>query len=239
MKVTLINHTQNAVNLLLFTKMTRLEMSVDALEHIDSYSAEEKAAELAYMARTIRSSWEFVDYTFLIQGVSRACAQQITRTRTASFAMQSMRVADASEFAIINPFPEDEHAHAIFDDAAKDSRRAYSLLTRSFNASKEDARGIMPLNTACNLVAKYNLRTFVDLIAQRTSLRAQGEYSAVADEMKRLVLEVHPEFDVFFEHPLDGAIKLLEGAAKRLGITAGQGESWDIAKAIDLIRKHA
>ena len=66
MKVTLINYTQDAVDMLLFTKSTRLNMSPGLMSEIAKWPPSKKYEELKYMANTIPSSWEFVDYVFLV-----------------------------------------------------------------------------------------------------------------------------------------------------------------------------
>jgi thymidylate synthase ThyX len=149
-----------------------------------------------------------------------------------------LRVADAREIPIENPFDkEKESAHwQTFDDAATLVKMAYNRLTEE-DAPKEDARGILPLNTTCTLVAKYNLRTLSEVIVQRSSLRAQGPYAQLAAEIKRLVLEAVPEFECFFDDPKEEAYRMLESVAKELGVTPGKGPAWEIAKAIDLLRK--
>jgi hypothetical protein len=48
------------MNLLLFTKATRLTMTPGLLEEISNLSEEEKLEQLDYMANTIPSSWEFI-----------------------------------------------------------------------------------------------------------------------------------------------------------------------------------
>lgn len=232
MNVTLISATPEAVNLLLFTKNTRLEMSPGLMAEIAAWSPEKKKQELAYMASTIRSSWEFVDFVFMVEGVSRACAQQMTRTRQASFAMQSQRVTDVRKMQAINPRPGDK----AYAQALASGQAHYAALVDA-GVPLEDARGVLPMNTACNLAVKYNLRAFVDVCAARESLRAQGEYGRVVREMKRLVLERFPEFEPFFESPVRLAIDMLTVAAQALGITTGHGNGWQIAKAIDLLRK--
>ena len=232
MKVTLISHTPNAMDLLIFTKQTRLEMTPGLLDDIGTWPPERKRAELAYMSKTIRSSLEFVDFVFMIEGVSRAAAQQITRTRQASYAMQSQRVTDVRTMEIINPRPDDAAYAAALDSA----RASYGTLVDA-GCPLEDARGVLPMNSSCNLVAKYNLRAFSDLVATRSSLRAQGEYTRVAERMKALVLEKFPDFAPFFASPHDLAIEALTAIAKSLGITTGKGAGWEIAKAIDLLRK--
>lgn len=236
MKVTLLNHTPEPVETLIFTKQTRLAMTPGLMEEIRGWAAERKAAELQYMARTIRSSWEFIDFTFLIEGATRAIAQQITRTRTASYAMQSLRVVNAVDIPVENPFPPGTPQERTFNDAQAACKDAYATLIAS-GAPKEDARGVLPLNTTCTLVAKYNLRTLSDLIAARSSLRAQGPYAQLAADMKGLVLGAVPEFECFFADPREEAFAMLEAVARDLGITTGSGAAWEIAKAIDLLRK--
>lgn len=238
MKVTLLTHTPNPVELLIFTKQTRLEMVPGLLEKISNWSPERRAEELEYMARTIRSSWEFIDFTFLFEGVTRSTAQQITRTRTASFAMQSLRVVDASDIPVHNPFEVGTDSEDIFHEAILNAKEAYEALI-ALEVSKEDARDILPLGTTCTIVAKYNFRTLVDVVTQRSSLRAQGPYAHIAAEMKRLVLEAVPEFECFFRDPREMAFEMLESVAAQLGVTPGSGPAWEIAKAVDLLRKEA
>jgi thymidylate synthase ThyX len=86
----------HAARLLAFTKNTRLQMNPDGFKEFEDMPVQSIAEEIAYMATTIPSSWEFVDVTFLMTDLSRATAQQVTRTRTASFAMQSQRVTEMS-----------------------------------------------------------------------------------------------------------------------------------------------
>lgn len=244
MKVTLIeftgkgseNEVWRAVDLLLFTKNTRLNMSPALLDDILCWSEEKKLQELEYMSRTIKSSWEFLDVTFLIEGVTRAVAQQMTRTRQASYAMQSQRVTDAREIAVTNNLPESSSNWALYQNAVESVKNCYSSLVDS-GVPLEDARGILPMNTQCNLVAKYNLRALTDLVKARKSLRAQGEYNEIVVQMEQCTIDVWPWAKMFFSVDKQIAIEMLEAVAKRNGITTGKGDGWEIAKAIDLIRK--
>lgn len=239
MRITLINQTHNALDLLLFTKQTRLNMSPDLMDEISSWPEDKKLAEIDYMSKTIPSSWEFIDVTFLVSGISRACAQQMTRTRNASFAMQSQRVADVSQMEVHVPdrIAGDKIKLAKYNAAVNAAVGSYKGMMED-GFSPEDARGVLPMNITCNLVAKYNLRAFVDLMKTRTSLRAQGEYADVARAMKACVLGVWPWAAPFFADKHATAIAMLEQVAKDLGVTAGKGPAWEIAKAIDLIRKN-
>lgn len=199
MKVTLINHTRNAVELLLFTKQTRLSLTAVAMEDIKLWPEEKKMAELEYMANTIPSSWEFVDYTFCIEGVSRAFTHQFVRNRHGSYAQQSMRVTDMCDFDYVftqrneaNPF-----VMAILENQLDDIKKTYSNLIAQ-GQPPEDARGILPTNIATNIVAKFNLRTMAELARSRTGGRTQNEYQKVLNAMVDVVLLVHPWAEKFF-----------------------------------------
>jgi thymidylate synthase ThyX len=147
MKVTLISHTQDAQDILMFTKATRLTMSPSLMEEIKERPHQEKMDELEYMANTIPSSWEFVDYVFLVEGVSRAYTHQQVRTRQASYAQQTMRVLDMGEFEYIysDKIAADPVAVKIVDDALDAIKVAYTGLINMGHAV-EDARGVLPTN---------------------------------------------------------------------------------------------
>lgn len=193
MKATLISYTQNAVELLMFTKSTRLSMSPTLMEEIQSKTHEEKMAELEYMAQTIPSSWEFVDYVFLVEGVSRAYTHQQVRTRAGSYAQQSLRVNDAEGFDYI--FTDNNRkswaAMDVIGECLKNIGDTYHQL-KELGQPIEDARGILPTNIATNIVCKFNLRTFVDIVKSRSGGRTQNEYQQVVNAMVVEVYKVHP-----------------------------------------------
>lgn len=227
----------HAAHMLMFTKATRLELSPELMSEIEELSEEDKLEQLRYMSTTIPSSWEFADLTFLITGVTRAAAQQITRTRTASFAMQSQRVVDVADAAVTNPFPT-EHVklHSDFDHATGRALRAYKGLIDD-GAARQDARGVLPMNITTNLVAKYNLRSFADLVAARESLRTQGEYAQVVAQMKGEVLKAWPWAATFLKPRHTKAVEELDRLVQEVGLTTGHGVGWRIAKVADLLRK--
>ena len=198
MKVTLVSSTPDAAELLLFTKSTRLTMSPGLLDEIRAWPPERKAEELAYMANTIPSSWEFVDYVFSIEGVSRAFTHQFVRTRNASYAQQTMRVLDmgAFDYVMTERNLSSPAARAILAEAIAHSQRAYRELI-SAGQPVEDARGILPTNISTNIVAKFNLRTLSELAKSRTGGRTQGEYQRVVNAMCDEVLRIHPWAEAF------------------------------------------
>lgn len=192
-----------AADLLIFTKSTRLEMRPNLLESIKAMPVGQKLAELEYMAHTIPSSWEFVDYTFLVTGVSRAYTHQQVRTRAASYAQQSMRVVNVSDFDYVFTERNKENPKAMLalEDALLAIKRAYAKLI-AMGQPVEDARGILPTNIATNIVCKFNMRTFVDLAKARAGGRTQNEYQRVVSKMVDEVLAVHPWMDKFLHGDL-------------------------------------
>lgn len=200
MKVSLISFTPDAAALMIFTKATRLDMSPGLLQEIKDHCSDPEwmQNELKYMAGTIPSSWEFVDYVFLVEGVSRAYTHQQVRTRSASYAQQSMRVVGMDEFEYVftDRNRADERAMSILDTALGAVKIAYRQL-RDLGQPAEDARGILPTNIATNIVCKFNLRTFVELAKSRTGGRTQGEYQKVVNAMVDEVLKVHPWVEHF------------------------------------------
>ena len=239
MKVSLINYTgigtvdpsRFAAEQLIFTKQTRLQMTPTLMDEIRLWPYEKVIEELQYMANTIPSSWEFVDYTFLIEGVTRAFTHQLVRTRTASFAQQTMRVLDVTGWDYLtgptiskNDVPiesfksGDDYARSkIYHDCMRDIAIAYEGLLKN-GATIEDARGVLPTNILTNIVMKINMRNFVELVQKRSSSRVQGEYRDVLEAMKAEVNGVHPWIALFIERTFDRAADELDEAIRSLNI---------------------
>lgn len=222
MKVTLVEFTGKgtvnpewrAVDLLLFTKNTRLNMSPALLDDIRCWPEEKKLEELEYMANTIPSSWEFCHYTFLIEGVTRAFTHQFVRTRTNSFAQQTMRVLDVSEgrgwdYLAGPSIKKDPMLTAIYEQEMEDIALTYKDLIAK-GAAIEDARGVLPTNILTNIVVDTSLRTFVETVQKRSSPRTQGEYRDVLEAMKAEVKKVHPWIDIFLNRTASQAIEDLQ-----------------------------
>lgn len=199
MKVTLISHTPEADNVLLFTKSTRLNLSPALMDEIRAWPQERKLAELAYMADTIPSSWEFVHYAFLVEGVSRAYTHQQVRTRAASYAQQTLRVLNVGsgyEYVHTDRNKADPIAMDLIGSVNRHIQNAYIDLIK-MGQPVEDARGILPTNIATNIICGFNLRTMSELARSRTGGRTQGEYQKVVNAMIDAVLAVHPWADKF------------------------------------------
>jgi len=222
-----------AARLLAFTKGTRLNMTPDGLEKFMTMPLLALQKELTYMSSTIASSWEFVDLIFAINGISRACAQQITRSRQASYAMQSQRVTNMKDVTCHVPDSVPEDCVLYYKLTLGAALASYDKLVKD-GCPLEDARGVLPMNTHCNLIAKYNLRAWVDLVRARDSMRVQSEYREVIAAMKAAAIKAWPWAATFIEPKQAKAIALIEQVANAL--PAGELRT-NLAKGADLLKK--
>lgn len=246
MNVTLLDYTgagspdpaRAAANVLMFTKATRLEMKPGLMSAIEMWPAERVQAELAYMANTIPSSWEFVSYTFLINDVTRAFTHQLVRTRTGSYAQQTMRVlnVDGWTYGTGPTIEADPISKAQYVHGMKAVGRVYKSLIAA-GAKIEDARGVLPTNIHTNIVAKFDLRTLADTLRKRASVRTQGEYRDVLDGMRAEVFRVHPWAEMFVNRSFDVAAAELESRIQLLPVPVE--ERVHLTKLIDQLRATA
>ena len=243
MKVSLLYATPGAADILIYTKNTRLNMSPQGLAEIREWAPERKDAELAYMAKTIPSSWEFVDLIFCIEGVTRAFTHQFVRTRTASYAQQTMRVINMGDFDYYTgPTVSEGEAKEEYDHAMESISASYKLLIEA-GAKPEDARGILPTNIKTNICVKMNLRTLSDLVRKRSSGRVQGEYAEVLEQFIALTLKEWPWAEPFIvsqarEAQMDLTRYLQRAMAAEMAATGkaqNETEAWNAMKNLDLV----
>jgi|SRR5215469_940355 len=247
MKVTLLHATPNAIELLIFTKNTRLKMSPTGLQEISEWPEEKKMKELEYMSTTIPSSWEMVDLIFCIEGVTRAFTHQLVRTRTASYAQQAMRIVDMTNFeyyagpSIKNN--DDKLLENFYDHTMSTINESYQTLIKA-GAKPEDARGVLPTNILTNIVMKINLRNFSDLVKKRLTPRVQDEYAEFIQQAMAAVLYEWPWARMFiipkgYEAHQELSLYLRKCLGKEIsetGKSQNETEAWVAMKYLDIIR---
>ena len=196
MKITLVSFTPEALTLLLRTKGTRLGHKAD----VESWTDKERHEHLEYMRDTIKSSWEFVDYTFRIEGVTRAFTHQLVRTRTGSYAQEAQRVVDVRDSEVLKPqlIDCDPEMSVLWDEAKHEVMGTYARMLDA-GVPAQDARGLLPTNMTTSIFAKFNLRTLHEMAKLRLCTRTQGEYQDAFRAMRAAVIEVHPWAAEFLE----------------------------------------
>ncbi|MBC7222193.1 FAD-dependent thymidylate synthase [Candidatus Bipolaricaulota bacterium] len=125
---------------------------------------------------------EHAHATFEISGISRACANQLTRHRLASFVQESQRYVEVQENELVRPptFSEEdwERAKKLFQEAMD----LYRFLLGK-GVPKEDARFVLPLGIETRLVLTANFRELRHILRLRLSPAAQWEIREVAKRM--------------------------------------------------------
>jgi flavin-dependent thymidylate synthase len=215
MKVTLIdgtgfgspNPSRYAANMIAYTRSTRLNMSPGLLAEIQAKEDFEVLKEVQLAAGTIPSSWEFVQFTFVIEKVTRAFTHQLVRTRHASYAQQAMRIVEMTDFEYARGPSVGEQG--LYDDTMAMIAKNYKILIDS-GATTEDARGILPTNILTNICMHINMRNFVNLTRKRVSRRVQNEYRNVLDAAIIEVEKTYPWFYLFYKNDAFKARKDLQ-----------------------------
>ena len=116
---------------------------------------------------------EHINFTIAIEGISRACSQQLTRHRHCTFSMQSQRYVNMSNAEFIIPSSIKEN----YDEISKTLNEIWSDYIHLIEngVKKEDARSILPNCTSCNLVMTTNLRELMHISNLRMCSRSQSE----------------------------------------------------------------
>jgi flavin-dependent thymidylate synthase len=245
------NETWRAAHVMIWSKHTRVEMGPGSLEAIEAWPDEKKMEELAYMANTIPSSWEFCDYTFMIRGVTRALTHQLVRARTMSFAQQTMQILDMSQGAgwTYEMGPTLDATNAAHEQQEPQSRQnlyqstmaiiadSYAKLVAS-GAKIEDARNLLPTGIHTNIVMKTNLRSLVQLVQSRESPRNLGEIVSLMKLLKEEVYKAHPWASLFFERTSDLACREMDEEIKKIpDHVVPPGFKTHLHKLVDQARK--
>lgn len=129
--------------------------------------------------------------TFEITGISRACANQLTRHRLASFVQESQRYVDAHDRPLVRPksFSDAdwERASGIYDSALA----LYKDLV-SQGIPREDARFVLPIGAETRLVLTANFRELRHILRLRLTRSAQWEIREMARQMLAVLLAHAP-----------------------------------------------
>ena len=137
---------------------------------------------------------EFCDFTFHIEGVSRALTHQLVRHRLASYAQRSQRYCGEGNFDYVIPpsIQKDEDILHTYTALMGYINMQYEKLQKA-GISNEDARMVLP--NACETVieVKMNLRSLIHFMNERLCTRAQWEIRQLAREMKAQIEIKYPE----------------------------------------------
>lgn len=206
MKVKLIQATQNPIEVMWVSARTCYsgKSPIELWEDSCTTSTNKKKDLVNKVLSSGHSSIaEHVHFTFVIEGISRACSHQLVRHRLCTFSQQSQRYVEIKENAqeilqLIFQFKDvvsenniekatelqnrlTEIANTYFVDVNKEDIITYCMylvnyLTKVEDGCKpEDARNFLPNATKTNLVLTTNLRNLMHISEIRLCTRAQKE----------------------------------------------------------------
>ena len=154
------------------------------------------------------STLEHINFTFAIEGVSRALLAQLTRHRVGfGYSVQSQRYVrfgstDRSggfDYVVPDTIVGNAEAMQEFQFTMAVLQKGYDEL-RSAGVPAEDARAVLPQAATTNLTLTVNLRALLDFCHKRRDKGgAQAEIVTLANELKAKVIEVEPWTRQFFE----------------------------------------
>lgn len=147
---------------------------------------EEAVYALEDMTNTVlKAGLEFIDFHFLIEGVTRAFTHQLVRQRTAVYIQESMRFAVKEDAAMEVALPpslvglaEDDPRRVVWTDEVVRNSETYNRLINA-GIPAEDARGLLPTNITTRIHYKTTLRGLMDHAGVRLCTQAQFEWRLV------------------------------------------------------------
>jgi thymidylate synthase (FAD) len=175
-------------------------MSPSLMEDIENMDYTEIVFNLRLMADTNPGSWEFVSLIFLIEDVTRAFTHQLVRTRHASYAQQTQRILNMSNFKYRTGPSLNGANKEMYEHTMGEIKDTYEDLVDSKEADIEDIRGILPTDIFTNITISINFRNFVNLVRKRSSGRVGGEYRQVLDQMVIAVEKIYPWAYLFIKN---------------------------------------
>lgn len=199
-KVTLINWTPRPLETIAWTCWIYNNPPLPSLDALRDVGLGTEAALQEFMKKFMQEPtqpfMEYVQLVFLLENVSRAFQQQITRHRLASFAIQSLRVTDMGKFADEGRYtmPSTVKDKADFHFAMKMIQDDYKVMMEA-QENPEDARGILPLNIHSPITMRVDFNALRHVLQGRLCLTAQEEARRVGYLMKK---EVHEKMGDWF-----------------------------------------
>lgn len=169
--------------------------SADEIEDKFSESEIEKLLDFLRQ-RNHLSPFEHADFSFSVDGISRALSHQLVRHRMASYSQESQRYVNYMKvetlpFITPSKIGENENALKIYNQAIEQTLDAYRKMVE-IGIPPEDARYIFPNAIETKIVFTMNARSLFNFFEQRCCIKAQWEIRNLALAMLREVRKVAP-----------------------------------------------
>lgn len=201
MKVALISSPNNGIfNAVLGAKICKKNKPIEDIINDIIYMSEYKRQ--MFIHRIVKQGHESIvehlNFTFAIEGISRACSHQLVRHRIASYSQRSQRYVDESNCNFVLPHIEDEYTKEYFKDTIDIVSNLYKNVSSNnrLKIDKEDIRYLLPNATETTILVTMNARSLLNFFRLRLCKQAQWEIRELAEEMYNLVAS---KFEFFKE----------------------------------------
>jgi len=208
MKVNLLRYTEKPEKMIaVAARLCYSPVGVDEL--MEELSDEEVNKLVRFVIKSGHlSTTEHINFTFAIEGVSRALTHQLVRHRMASYNQQSQRYVkfrDKFEYIIPTSIENNTDARKKYNDLVSGIHDLYKeLLDSGINA--EDARYILPNASETKIIVTMNGRELLHFFTVRCCNRAQWEIRKLAINMLKQVKKVAP---VVFEKAGPNCLRMI------------------------------
>ena len=178
-----------------YTSGSPINMYDNEVSH-NVHTEEEKLKLIKYVLSSQHHSvCEHVQLTFIIEGISRACALQLVRHRHASYSQSSQRYIEFKDgkfpYVIPNTIKGDNNARKLFESAMEVLSEGYHALTK-MGIPAEDARALLPNACCTNITVSMNIRELMHVCNERLCTCAQEEIRTMVREMVEKVTKELP-----------------------------------------------
>jgi len=158
----------------------------------------EKLMKMGHM-----SPIEHASFTFVIEGISRACSHQLVRHRLASYSQQSQRyISEEKGFDYIIPptIKADRELKKYFKDFMVQSQKTYNEIVKRLHQrgirgelANQDARFVLPNAVDTKIMVTMNARELLHFFRMRCCHRSQWEIRQMAEEMLKIGKKMAPK----------------------------------------------
>lgn len=166
-------------------------------EKIPKEKREKLIAQVVKSGHT--STIEHANFTFAIEGISRACSHELVRHRIASYSQQSQRYVSPKEgfnFIVPGQIKTKKNLYQKYLGHIENSKKLYDELIKA-KIKPEDARFVLPNASETKIVVTMNARSLFNFFQRRLCLRAQWEIRNMALKMYQEVMKIAPNL---FQH---------------------------------------
>jgi thymidylate synthase (FAD) len=141
------------------------------------------------------SVMRFINFTFLVEDISKVALAQLTRSAHLSYLVRSSRYCDEGETSMYRPDSFESLSEDLKDKWIKhenDSKYLYNELRNEGQLKKQDARYLLPQSQLTSLYVTGNGQAWKSFLSLRTGKSVQEEVKQVALEIEKLLHDIAP-----------------------------------------------